>query len=115
MLSAISAYDAYRRGDQLPAAYYKAIAPAREECIIVYHAIPPKGIRIDRLALQVYHQNINYCKLRICLDIFAELGLVEIGDGETDVKRLPAQKVDLQGSEILKTVTALAKEDASNV
>ena len=114
MLSAIAAYDAYRRGESLPPAYYQAIAPTREECITVYKAVPVNGIRIDRLALQLYQQQINYCKLRICLDIFAELRLASIEDGETSVKRLPAQKVDLQRSEILKTVTALAKEDTSN-
>ena len=114
MLSAIAAYDAYRRGEALPSPYYKAIAPSREECVAVYQAVPVKGIRIDRLAIQVYAQQINYCKLRICLDCFAELGLVAIEDGETTVRRLPAQRVDLQQSEILKTVTALAKEDTSN-
>ncbi len=112
MLAAMSAYDAYRRGEQLSPAYYSAIVPSREECIQVYNTVTPQGISIDRLAMQVFMKKINYCKCRICLDIFAELGLMAIEDGETRVIRLPAKKVDLQSSEILKTITALAKEGA---
>ena len=113
MLAGIATYDAYRRKEPLPEAYYKAIAPTREDCIAVYNAVSPKGIPIDRLALRLFQQkNINYCKLRICLDIFAELGLVSVEDGESSVRRLPAQRVDLRNSGILQSVSALAKEDA---
>lgn len=110
LLSAMAAYDSYRRGETLSPAYYKAIAPTREECVAVYNAVPKQGVRIDRLALHVYPLNINYCKMRICLDIFEELGLIAIEDGETSAKRLPAKRVDLQTSAILQTITAHAKE-----
>ncbi|MCR5718176.1 MAG: single-stranded-DNA-specific exonuclease RecJ [Oscillospiraceae bacterium] len=110
ILSAMAAYDTYRRGEMLPASYYAAIAPSREECIAVYQAVPVKGIRIDRLTLAVYPKQINYCKMRICLDIFAELGLIAIEEGESYARRLPAKQTDLHQSEILKTVSSLAKE-----
>ena len=112
ILSAMAAYDKYRRQEKLPAAYYRAIAPSREDCITVYHAVSSKGIRIDRLALMMYPRNINYCKLRICLDAFEELGLIAVEDGETTVRRLPAQRVDLQSSVTLQTVNARAKEES---
>ncbi len=110
ILSAMAAYDKYRRQEELPAAYYKAIAPTREECIAVYNAVSPKGIRIDRLALLMFPQNINYCKMRICLDIFEELGLIAVEDGETSTRRLPAKRVDLQNSKILQSITNRSKE-----
>ena len=114
ILAAMQAYDHYRRQEPLPPAYYQAIAPTREECITVYNAVPARGIRIDRLTLVVYPQNINYCKMRICLDIFEELGLIAIEDGETTTRRLPAKRVDLQSSVTLRTITDRAKEGKSN-
>lgn len=110
ILSAMAAYDQYRRNETLPAAYYKAIAPTRAECIEVYNAVPANGVRIDRLTLVLYHKNINYCKLHICLDAFAELGLIAVTDGETFARRLPSQHVNLQDSQILRTVIERAKE-----
>ncbi|MBQ4466450.1 MAG: single-stranded-DNA-specific exonuclease RecJ, partial [Oscillospiraceae bacterium] len=110
ILAAMAAYDKYRRQEPLPPAYYQAIAPSREDCVLVYNAVQPSGIRIERLAMQMFLQNLNYCKTRICLDVFAELGLMEISDGEVYVKRLPAKRVDLQSSQILKAITARSKE-----
>lgn len=110
MLAAIDTYDRYRRQEPLPPAYYQAITPSRADCIAVYQNVPPDGIRIEWLALLLYGQNINYCKMRICLDIFAELGIIEISGGETFAKRLPGVQADLGNSRILQSITERAKE-----
>ena len=52
--------------------------------------------------------------MRICLDIFEELGLIAVEDGETTARRLPAKRVDLQSSVTLRTITDRAKEGSSN-
>ncbi len=110
ILTAMDTYDRYRRGETLPASYYKAIAPTREECITVYQAVTDLGVRIERLALIMYHKGINYCKMRICLDCFAELGLVAVKEGETIAQRLTAHRVNLEDSQIFRCMTQRAKE-----
>lgn len=113
IISAMQTYDKFRRNEPLPALHYKAICPSRAECAAVYKAIPEKGIRIERLSLRMYADTINYCKMRICLDLFAELGLVEISDAETNVRRIPGvQRVDLQNSRILRELEERVKEVA---
>ena len=111
ILSALRTYERYRRGEPLSAALWQAITPSREECITVYKAVPAKGIQISALMLSMYMQDINACKLRICLDIFCELGLMEQNVCEDTVKHAPVRKqVDLQASEILKHLQNKAKE-----
>ena len=109
ILAAMQTYDKLRRKERLAPAYYRAACPAREECIAVYQAVPAKGIAVEQLALQMYARQINYCKVRIILDIFAELGLIAVEDCETRAKRLPAkQRVELRNSRILQAMERLA-------
>lgn len=111
ILSAMRTYETFRRGEALPAAYYKAICPTREECVTVYRQLTKNGASIEKLSVQMNAQSMNYCKLRICLDIFAELGLAAIEGGETNVRILPAAgKVDLQSSRLLCELEQRAKE-----
>ncbi|MBP0973583.1 MAG: single-stranded-DNA-specific exonuclease RecJ [Oscillospiraceae bacterium] len=109
IIAAMQTYDAYRRKETLAPAYYRAACPTREECITVYKAVPVGGIDIHQLDLQMYAQQINYCKVRICLDIFAELGLIAVEDCESRAKRLPvSRRTDLQSSRILQELERLA-------
>jgi single-stranded-DNA-specific exonuclease len=111
ILSALHTYESYRRGEPQPAAIWQAITPTREECITVYKAVPQRGIQLSALMLTLYMQNINACKMRICIDIFCELGLMVQDVCEGSVAHLPGKKhVDLQASEILKQLQAKGKE-----
>ncbi len=111
VLTAMRTYDKYRRGETLEPAYYRAACPSREECIVVYKAIPEAGIELSRLTLHMYTQQINYCKMRICLDVFAELGLTVLENGATQVRRLPVkERVDLQSSQVLRDIEERTKE-----
>lgn len=106
LLSAMRTYEKYRRNEELSQPYYAAIFPNREECVSVYKAVPTGGISMKKLAMQMYMQNMNYCKMRICLDVFQELGLIAITDLESRVERIPAKsKVELQNSQILKKLS----------
>ncbi len=110
VLTAMRTYDKYRRGEVLEPAYYRAACPSREECVTVYKTIPETGINISRLTLLMYAQQINYCKMRICLDVFAELGLVTLENGAAQVRRLPVKtRVDLQSSQILRDIEERTK------
>ena len=112
LLAAMQAYDKYRRKEPLSKAYYQAITPNRPECITVYKAVTETQISVEKLAMQMNRIGMNYCKYRICLDVFAELGLMELTEGEQFVKRLPVpKKVDLHNSKILSQLEQYAKEE----
>ena len=112
ILSAMQTYDHYRRNEPLPAAHYRAICPTREECAAVWQALPTQGITPETLAVRLY-PHINYCKMRICLDIFAELGIARITDGEMLVQRVSGvKKVALQDSHILQELALRVKEES---
>ncbi|MBQ2265239.1 MAG: single-stranded-DNA-specific exonuclease RecJ [Oscillospiraceae bacterium] len=111
ILSALRTYEAYRRGEALSPAVLQAITPSREDCIAVYKAVPAKGVSLSELMLTMYGQDINCCKMRICLDIFCELGLMiqDLCEGSV---RLPQEKkqADLNASAILRDLHERLKE-----
>ncbi|MBQ8688211.1 MAG: single-stranded-DNA-specific exonuclease RecJ [Ruminococcus sp.] len=103
--AAKDAYEQFIRGEELSKAYYKAITPAREELTAVYKKIPEGGIGMDALFMHMQSLPMNYCKLRIALDVFAELGLVAQDLYHETVRRLPVKaKVNLENSVLLQTV-----------
>lgn len=103
--AAYSAYEQFTRGEELSKAYYAAIAPKREELIAAYKCIPETGIDIDALFMKMQQIDMNYCKLRISLDVFRELGLVSIDFFHSNVKRLPVNgKVNLEDSVLLGSI-----------
>ncbi len=111
ILAAIQSYDKYRRGESLPKEHYRAMCPTRDECVTVYRAVPKQGISIDQLSLQMYAEQINYCKMRICLDVFCELGIMQQDIRENRAMLCPVKKrVDLQQSQILKAIEQRARE-----
>ncbi|MBR2913791.1 MAG: single-stranded-DNA-specific exonuclease RecJ [Oscillospiraceae bacterium] len=112
ILSAMQTYDQYKRGESLSSAVCRAICPTREECIAVYKEVTAKGTPIEQLMLQMYRQEINYCKMRICLDIFCELGLVRMDYRENKAVRCPTtKKADLQASVILRELQQKTEEE----
>ena len=48
---------------------------------------------------------MNYCKYRLSLDIFREVGLISISPDFSSMRLIPVEgKVDLERSEILKAL-----------
>lgn len=100
--AAASAYEQLVRGEELSKAYYAAIAPSREELVAAYKAVPEAGVDMDALFMQLQNIEMNYCKLRVCIDVFSELGLVHTDNYHGIVKRLPVKgKVNLEDSALL--------------
>lgn len=101
--AANEAYEKYIRHEELPAAYYKRMCPDRNELIKVYSAVGNSETTIDHLFLTADPVNINICKLRVCLDIFRELGLVNFDyAAEKAVKIKVNKKSNLEDSTILR-------------
>lgn len=97
-------YEQFCRKESLPDSYYAAITPTRDVLVQIYQRIPVTDLSFDALfcAIQDLPQ-MNYCKLRLALDIFSELGLVQQNLWTQQVHRNPVQeKVDLQSSILLQ-------------
>ena len=108
--SAKDCYERYRRGEQLEQSFIKKMTPDRNELISVYKAIQAAGsINADRLYYSFDPKVINYAKLRICIDIFEELGLVSFKAGSGTVSAIPVKsKADLESSKILGKLSGLS-------
>ncbi len=103
--AALAAYDKFVRDEEMPKAYYAAIAPKREDLVAVYKNIGEKEIDIDALFVRMQPLAMNYCKLRIALDVFAELGLVVINGYNGTVRKLHVnESVNLEDSKLLRKV-----------
>ena len=96
-------YEKYVRGEQLPFLFLKRIYPNRQELVDIYKAISAAGtISFDRLYMKLNAAAMNYCKLKLCIDAFAELGLVKFVPSTQMIETLPVKKkADLESSEIL--------------
>ena len=96
-------YERYKRREPVRKELLPRILPERPELEAVYLAVPQKGAAtFDSVYAAVCSDELNYCKFRIALDAFAELGLVETDIYAERVRRLPVKKkADLEDSEIL--------------
>lgn len=96
-------YERYMRGEILPMAFLQKINPTREELVNIYKYIKTVGeVSVDRLYMKMIGPNMNYCKLKLCIDAFAELGLIKFVPSVQKIKIIPViEKVDLNNSKIL--------------
>lgn len=102
--AAMHAYEQFCRNEPLSRSYYQAITPTRDLLVQIYQRISKTGTQFDTLfcALQDLPQ-MNYCKMRLALDIFLELGLIQQNLWAEQIQRIPVQgKVDLQSSQLLQ-------------
>ena len=103
-------YDGYKRGEPVP----EEDIPDRNDLAVVYRFIRALGGykgELDVLFGRISGQNKEYpmdsCKMRLCLDIMEEMGLVTRSfDGRAETVSLvtPAVKVDIEDSKLLAKV-----------
>lgn len=105
-------YEKFKRGEQLPENYYKKICPNRSELIPVYKTIVGGKYNIETLYMSLMSNDMNYCKLNICADVFAELGLVNINYFTQEISAVKgAPKANLDNSKILNMLKATSNKD----
>lgn len=105
--AARASYEAYRRNEPLSTAYYSRMVPTREELVKVYQQIPESGIPLDALFIRLVKSGLNYCKIRLCCDIFTERGLITLSlENETVTRIKVEQKVDIFASPVYLALTA---------
>ncbi len=98
------AYESYKRKEGIPKQLIDRVIPTRDELGKIFRLLK-KGepLDCDKLYAKISNTDINYCKFRISLDVFFELGFIErdfFYDTVT-LKNITA-KVDLGSSTILK-------------
>lgn len=108
--AALASYEAYLRQEALPRAYYDRMRPARQELIRVYTAIGQEDMPIEKLYALCAGADMNYCKFRICCDIFAERGLIALDPAAGTLRRLPVkEKVQITESRVFLELNRLAE------
>lgn len=106
--AAKDAYEKYKRGESAEKTLVTRIVPDRNDLIAIYRAVPTTAVSFDSAYASVHSDAINYCKFRLALDIFEELGLFAVDHYCETVSRIPTKtKVDLDSSAILSDLKKL--------
>lgn len=96
-------YEKYKRNEELPDTYYNRICPNRGDLVSVYKTIAGGRFCADTLYMSAASKDMNYCKLRLCVDIFTELGLVSADMFSQEINVVKnAPKANLEDSVILQ-------------
>ena len=117
-------YERFRREGRLSPADAARLLPSRDEFVAVWRYLmasgsrelqedlPCMGRKLVRNSAGTAAQGMTLGKARICLDVFAELGLIELQTGRSCCRiRLTTDgsKVDLDQSPIVKALRALQR------
>ncbi|MBR6761521.1 MAG: single-stranded-DNA-specific exonuclease RecJ [Oscillospiraceae bacterium] len=115
IIAAEQAYEAYRRGEALPEAYYQRMCPSREDLVAVYQAVSHEPMLLALLCRKLYAAGMNYCRARLCADIFEELSLLSYDAIQDQVQRLPVtEKRSLTESLQYQKILQLAGKTVSD-
>ncbi len=101
-------YEQYLLNEITDKSIYNEICPSRTDLTLVYKYLGNSSQNISNLYSNLEPQGINLCKLKICVDIFCELGIAQYDVFNDIVRRIPIDiKVNLDDSEILRRLTNL--------
>ena len=102
-------YEKLMRGEDLPSAYVQKMIPDRNELVRVYKYINSASrTTLDHMFMSLGDDSMNYCKMRICVDIFADKQLVEYKPATMSISMLEVNsKVDLEDSPTLKKLRSM--------
>lgn len=106
-------YEKLRREEPVEKRVAEIAVPTLEELRWLYKLLRSKGgaaIHIDLFYLSAVSSMMNYCKYRLILDIFRELGLVLIPADLSGIKLLDSGKVQLERSAILNALHGILTE-----
>ena len=94
------------RNETLSAPFIRKIIPERCDLVTVYKYIQSAKItNFDRMFEDIGGGKINYCLLKICVDIFADKKLIEFKPASGKITLLPVTgKVNLEDSDTLKNL-----------
>jgi single-stranded-DNA-specific exonuclease len=101
---ALDTYEKFVSGKELTKPYLDKLHPTIQELKVVYsYIVKNQPIDVETLFLLINNDSMNYGKLRVCVDVFVEMGLVSYDLTNNVVKVIPVEgKVNLQDSTILQ-------------
>ena len=96
-------YEKLMRGETLPPAYVKKMIPTRDELVKVYKYINSvKSTSVDHMFMKIGDDSMNYCKMRICMDIFKDKELIDYKPATMKLSACEVKsRVDLEQSPTL--------------
>lgn len=99
--AANSAFEAFMRGEELPANYYRNMMPTRDETATIYKRIPEAGIASDTLYMK-FCPALNYCKFSVAVEALRQLQLITVSFSDSVIKRVKnAGKTNLSSAPVL--------------
>ncbi|MFA5658443.1 MAG: single-stranded-DNA-specific exonuclease RecJ [Oscillospiraceae bacterium] len=108
--SAKAIYESFKRNEEIPAAIRSKIVPEREDLIRVYKCVSSFGSpqKADKIFSLIGGDTMNYCRMKFCLDIFCEQGILKY-DYANDIVEFvpPVKKINLEESKILTELRCL--------
>ena len=107
--AACDAYEAYKRGENVPAETLKKGLPTRDELALVYkllkHLRP--GTNVETLYARLVSKGINAFKLNIALDAFADAKLAVVTGAKRSASLLSVEsKVDISAADAIVKLSA---------
>ena len=105
--NALHYYQKIRRGEPVAEKIRAISVPSLEELRGLYKLLRNrKGSKnhLDLFYVEAVASRMNYCKYRLILDIFEELGLISIPPDGSSISMEEAGKVDLESSRILTSL-----------
>ena len=110
-IAAQAAYEAYCRGEQLPApAYYQRMCPHRHDLVAVYQMVQQAPLTITQICGRLQNTGMNRCRARMIADIFSELELLEFDAVTETLRAVPVRrKRELNESAAYRQILARAQ------
>ncbi|MCL2755180.1 MAG: DHH family phosphoesterase, partial [Oscillospiraceae bacterium] len=92
---------AKRQYSKIDSALYARIIPD-EACLkAVYDLLKSCAFSVDEVVQRGLHGGMNYCMLRVAIDVFSEVGLIELNPVSGEFKLVTGVKADLNKSALL--------------
>lgn len=106
--AAADTYEKIKLGENTDPRLKPRILPERAHLETVYRAVPPSFTAADNVFAAIASDELNYCRFRLCVDIFEELGLIDADFANGLIKRTAKpQKRDINSSRILQELRCL--------
>jgi single-stranded-DNA-specific exonuclease len=94
-------YERLIRGEEIDSKLYMRIVPEEPHMKAVYDIIKD-SFCLDQITQKSMKAGVNYCMLRVILDVFEQVGLIEFNRVNGEIKTLKTtEKIDIEKSELL--------------
>ena len=107
--AAKSCYECIKRKEKVDKNLLERAIPSRDDLVMLYKILMvyKNPVTVDTIFMKIFDK-MNYCKLKLCLDIFDEIGLIKLDLICNSICYLPVtQKVDIENSTILRKLRCL--------